>query len=341
MGIETTKTKACLLEYRLTMGMTVMEGQGFYYPVDTTIASDGRMYVISRSRDEVARGVRVTMCNVDGEYFGNFGGFGEEDGQFVWPCCSAIDSLGRFYVTDEKLHRILVFDRSGKFLDRWGEHGSANGELDTPSGIAFDSHDNLYVADTYNNRIQKFTNNGRFLMSFSGHGEEVISLPWGLATDSHDNLYVADWGNDCIRKFSSDGIELACFGTSGKNDGEFCRPSSVSVGSDGDIYVADWGNERVQVLNSEGEFVEKLRGQATISSWAQNFLNINVEEASARDKADLNLQIEYVDDTPHEESSHIERYFWSPTSVTLDRNGLLYVTEANRHRIQVYARRDR
>jgi hypothetical protein len=74
MGIETTKTNACLLEYRLTMGMTVMEGQGFYYPVDTTIAADGRMYVISRSRDEVARGVRVTMCNVDGEYFGNFGG---------------------------------------------------------------------------------------------------------------------------------------------------------------------------------------------------------------------------------------------------------------------------
>ena len=62
MGIETTKTKDHLLEYHLTMGMTVMEGQGFYYPVDTSIAPDGRMYVISRSRDEVARGVRITMC---------------------------------------------------------------------------------------------------------------------------------------------------------------------------------------------------------------------------------------------------------------------------------------
>ena len=149
MRIETTKTKVSLLEYRLTMGMTVMEGQGFYYPVDTTIAADGRMYVVSRSRDEVARGVRVTMCTVDGEYFGNFGEFGQGDGQFIWPCCSAIDSLGRFYVTDEELHRILVFDRSGKFLYRWGEHGSLDGELDTPSGIAVDSHDHLYVADTY------------------------------------------------------------------------------------------------------------------------------------------------------------------------------------------------
>ena len=341
MEIKTTETNEHLLEYRLTMGMTVMEGQGFYYPVDTSIAPNGRMYVISRSRDEVARGVRITMCTVEGEYFGNFGGFGQDDGQFVWPCCSALDSFGRFYVTDEELHRILIFDSSGKFLNGWGKHGSADGELDTPSGIAFDSHDNLYVSDTYNNRIQKFTSDGYFLMNFSSHGNHSISLPWGLTADIHDNIYVADWGNDTIRKFSPDGLLLASFGTSGNNDGEFCRPSSVAVDNDGYIYVADWGNERVQVLDTDGEFIEKLRGNGTISKWAQNFLNINVEEASARDKADLNLQIDYVDDSPHEESSHIEKYFWSPTSVTLDANGCLYVTETNRHRIQVYAKRNR
>ena len=85
MEIKTSKTDEHFLEYRLTMGMTVMEGQGFYYPVDTSIAPNGRMYVISRSRDEVARGVRITMCTVEGEYFGNFGGYGQDDGQFVWP----------------------------------------------------------------------------------------------------------------------------------------------------------------------------------------------------------------------------------------------------------------
>ncbi|GIT44413.1 MAG: hypothetical protein Ct9H300mP11_23490 [Chloroflexota bacterium] len=112
-------------------------------------------------------------------------------------------------------------------------------------------------------------------MNFSGHGNNSISLPWGLTTDIHDNIYVADWGNDTIRKFSPDGLLLASFGTSGNNDGEFCRPSSVSVDNDGYIYVADWGNERVQVLDADGEFIEKLRGNGTISKWAQNFLNIN------------------------------------------------------------------
>ena len=41
---------------------------------------------------------------------------------------------------------------------------------------------------------------------------------------------------------------------------------------------------------------------------------------------------------PHEESSHIEKLFWAPVSVKLDRDGRLYVTESNRHRVQIYER---
>ena len=40
---------------------------------------------------------------------------------------------------------------------------------------------------------------------------------------------------------------------------------------------------------------------------------------------------------PHSISAHIEKYFWSPVSVTLDPENRIYVTESNRHRIQVYA----
>ena len=107
---------------------------------------------------------------------------------------------------------------------------------------------------------------------------------------------------------------------------------------DGYIDVADWGNERVQVLGPQGGFVTKLRGEATLSKWAENFLNINTEEAAARATANLEMQIDYPVKTPHEESSHIEKLFWSPVSVKLDKDGLLYVTETGRHRIQVYGR---
>ena len=108
------------------------------------------------------------------------------------------------------------------------------------------------------------------------------------------------------------------------------------VDEDGYVYVADWGNERVQVLDSHGALVMTLRGEATLSKWAQDFLNTNVEEATARAKADLEPDLESVEDDSFEHSSQIEKYFWAPVSVKLDAADRLYVTESNRHRIQIY-----
>ena len=136
------------LEYRMTLGMTTMEGRGFYYPTDTAIADDGRMYVANRSLENVTRGVRVTVCDINSEYYGTFAAYGQSPGQFIWPSACTLDSRGRVYVSDEATHRISVFDREGALLSTWGEHGSAEGQLDTPSGLAFDADDNLYVADT-------------------------------------------------------------------------------------------------------------------------------------------------------------------------------------------------
>ncbi len=336
----TTAQQTKRLEYSHTMGMTVMEGKGFYYPVDTAVGKDDRLYVISRSKEETTRGIRVTMCDAESGYFGNFGGYGEEGGKFVWPACGATDSQGRFFISDEKQNRITAYDDSGNYLFHWGQSGSESGQLDSPSGLAFDGDDNVWVADTYNNRVQKFTADGRFLLSVNGQGQQGVSLPWGVACDSENNVYVADFGNDAVKKYSTEGRFLAAFGSSGRGEGQFTRPASVAVDSEGYIYVADWGNERVQVLDAEGNFVQLLRGEGTISEWAANFLSINREEAAARATADLDMEIDYFIDDPHEESSHIEKYFWCPVSVKLDSQGRLYVTETNRHRLQIYQRID-
>ena len=103
------------------------------------IAADGRMYVANRSLENVTRGVRVTMCDIDSEYYGTFGAYGVSAGQFIWPSTCTLDSRGRVYVSDEQLHRISVFDREGALLSTWGEHGAGEGQMDTPSGLAFDA----------------------------------------------------------------------------------------------------------------------------------------------------------------------------------------------------------
>ena len=334
----TTAQQTRVLEYSHTMGMTVMEGKGFYYPVDTAVGRNDRLYVISRSKEETTRGIRVTMCDAESGYYGNFGGYGLDGGKFVWPACGAVDNQGRYFISDEKQHRITAYDGEGNYLFHWGEHGPGDGQLDTPSGLAFDGQDNIYVADTYNNRVQKFTAAGRHLLTISGDGERGVNLPWGLTCDTADNVYVADFGNDAVKKYSAGGEFLAAFGSSGRGEGQFTRPAGVAVSHDGYIYVADWGNERVQVLDAAGNFVQLLRGEGTISEWAANFLSINREEAAARATADLDMDIDYFIDDPHEESSHIEKYFWCPSSVRLDSQGRLYVTETNRHRIQIYRR---
>ena len=330
----TTATRTEILSYDQTLGLSAMEGRGFYYPTDIVIGDNDRFYVVNRSLESVDRGVRVTVCDLESEYYGTFGVYGEGDGQFVWLTSGAKNSNGDIYLTDEYLHRVTAFDADGSFLHVWGTHGSGEGQLDGPCGIAFDSNDNLYISDTYNNRVQKFTAGGVHLATL---GVGTLSMPWGITVAPSGDIYVADWGNDRIARFTPEGKLVASYGESGRGEGQLVKPSSVAVDTDGNVYVADWGNERVQAFDADGNFLQLLRGEATLSPWAINFLRINREEGEARSRADLERDIDFFDpDDPHEVSSHIEKYFWAPMSVKLDGKGRLFVTESNRHRVQVY-----
>jgi hypothetical protein len=111
------------LTYRLTIGLSTMEGRGFYYPSDTVIGHNHRLYVLNRSLEGVDRGIRVTMCDLDSEYYGTFGSYGEGDGQFVWPSGGTVDAQGHIYVTDEYLAPGVRFrcvrDVSGQMGGTW------------------------------------------------------------------------------------------------------------------------------------------------------------------------------------------------------------------------------
>ena len=330
-----------MLKYSHTIGIVAMEGRGFEYPTDTVAARNGRMYVRNSARDVGERGVRVTVLDLDSEYYGTFAYLGEGDGQLVSPTCAAESGEGHIYVADDYMHRITAFDYDGGFVSTWGTRGSGEGELNGPSGLAFDSDDNLYVADTHNSRVQKFTSSGTFVRAFGspGSSEGQFRLPWGLTVAPSGDLYVADWGNDRIQRFTPDGEFVAAYGTTGRDDGQLRRPSGVAVDERGCLYVADWGNERVQVLDANGSPIQVLRGEATLSKWASDFMATNREEAEARATANLKPDLPDVyGGDPHTESAHVESLFWAPVSVKLDDAGRVYVTEANRHRIQIYQR---
>ena len=325
------------LKYDRTVGIVAMEGRGFSNPVDLAVSSDARIYVLSRTNTLQTFGLRVGICNLDSDYFGDFGEFGDADGAFVWPTALAFDDSDRLYMADEYNHRITLFDTEGDFLGKWGVHGDGDGELNGPAGIAFDADGNVYVSDHLNHRVQCFTSEGRFLRKWGTEGDAdgEFNLPWGL-TVVGGHVYVADWRNDRVQKFSLEGDFMAAFGGPGDGEGLFHRPSSVAVGNDGYIYVADWGNERVQVLDPDGGFVQMIRGESGLSKWAEEFYEANDDEKAQRDRFDLVPEMSPEVKTPYEESARTEPYFWGPISVKLDSERRLYVTESNRHRVQVY-----
>src|SRR6266540_1521740 len=129
--------------YSHTIGLLSLTAKGFSNPVDMALGEGGLMYVVNRSNSYQAlmNAVRVTICNINADYVGQFASFGEGDGQLTWPTSIARDSKGNLYVSDEHRHDVQVFDKDGTFLRKWGSLGSGPGELNRPSGLAVDHDD--------------------------------------------------------------------------------------------------------------------------------------------------------------------------------------------------------
>ena len=250
------------------------------------------------------------------------------------PVCLAISEDDQVFITDEYLNEVKIFDNQGGFVKRWGSD-----YLKGPAGIAHTEDGNLLVVEQYANRISKYSRDGDLLHSWGEEGDKQgqFNLPWGLTIDSDNNVYVADWRNDRVQKFTEEGDFISSYGESGEGPGQFHRPSSVAVGSDGTIFVADWGNERVQVLSPDGEFQQNLAGEATLSKWAEEWLEVNLDEYDLRKESDLDVK-DLPDhlQNPYHTASQTEPIFWGPVSVKIDDEDQLFVTEHSRHRIQVY-----
>ena len=315
--------------YSHTIGRQASEGgPGFFQLTDLAIGQEGVVYVVNRSVPEYPNaraGVRVVMCTLEEEFLGDFGGYGEEDGKFIRPTSIALDSRQNIYVSDEWLQRISIFDRKGQFLGKWGEVGPGYGQFNRPSGLAFDKEDNLYLTDSANHRVQIFTREGRSLGKFGaeGSGEGHLNMPWGITIDSQGDVYVADWRNDRVQKFNPEGEFLAGFGSSGDLIGQFNRPTGVAVDRDGDIYVTDWLNHRVQVFSPDFRFITALRGDATISKWAERTLRANPDYLRMygliRDMSDL-------------------QRFCFPVAVDVDDHGRVIIADGARYRLQIYVK---
>ena len=321
--MQTVTVRGRVYNYSHTIGINTLEGRGFRYPVDLAIGSGGVIYVVNQS-DEFQKSQRITIATMGEEYLGEFGGYGEGDGLFVWPVAIALDNDERVYVLDEWLCRVSVYDKDGIFIKKWGKPGRGAGELDSPGSLAFDRNGNVYITEELSHRVQKFTKDGEYILGWGEEGatQGEFNRPWGIAIDSCGDVYVADWHNDRVQKFSPEGEYIATFGASGSGPGQVKHPSDVAVDRDGDVYITDWWNHKLEVYDSTGSHIASFRGDAErLSKWAQEFVDANPDYIKAR------LRVK---------SHEPEWRFNRPCAVEISDDGKVLVVDNQRARIQIY-----
>ena len=171
----------------------------------------------------------------------------------------AVDDDDRLFVTDVKLHHVLVFSAKHELEASFGA-----GDLISPAGVAIDTSNRFaYVVDTQADQVVVFDADKYTLLRRIGTGGKnhtltdpgEFSMPTNVAVDKDGNVYVTDTLNNRVEIFDADGNFISEFGKSGDGPGHFARPKGIAIDRDGHIWVTDEVQSRVQVFDGEGRLL--------------------------------------------------------------------------------------
>lgn len=193
-------------------------------------------------------------------------------------------------------------------------------------GVDVDENDNVYVLNRGEHPMVVFNREGEFIKSW---GEGGMTSSHGLHVEG-DVAYVADYREHTVSKYTLDGELLRTWGTRGKPgiDGEpFNRPTDVDVAKDGVIYISDgYENARVHMYSPEGELLSSWGEHGTGPGQFDISHDVCVAEDGRvfiADRQNHRIQIFTRD------GEYITEWggFKQPCSVTIDKEGYVYVPE--------------
>jgi len=215
------------------------DSKGHIYAADQAV---GAIFIFPSAKDEQ---LELIKNNRDA-HFGLINGL-------------AVDDNDRLFVTDSKMHRVLVFNTKHEIEASFG-----GDQLVSPAGIALDTANRFaYVVDTQQDQVLVFdADSYKLLRSIGTAGKKhtltdpgQFSLPTNVAMDGEGNVYVTDTLNNRVEIFDADGSFIREFGSAGDGPGHFARPKGIALDCDGHIWVADEIQSRVQVFDRDGQLL--------------------------------------------------------------------------------------
>ncbi|CAF4127549.1 unnamed protein product [Rotaria sordida] len=243
-----------------------------------------------------------------------------------------------------------------------GSPGSNASQFQTPVDIALGSSNTFYIIDYLNHRVQYWkignlsgTTVAGQASASAGTTAAYLTYPTGLYVDSNDNIYVSDSGNNCVQLWNngtSVGTMVAGTGIAGSANNQLRKPYGiVQDPSTKTLYIADYNNHRVmsytegasmgtmvagsnrsgtsniELYNPVGIYLDSFTNSLVIANFGAHNIVRWVLGASSWTLVAGNIT---------GSSGNSSTTLYSPTGVTLDPMGNVYVADALNSRIQFF-----
>lgn len=203
------------------------------------------------------------------------------EAHFGWINAVAVDDDDRVFVSDGKMHRVLVFSPKHEVEAEIKE------KLVDPVGLAIDTENRfLYVVDTQQDQVIVFDADTYKELRRIGTGGKSHWLtspgdfggPQGIALDSDGNVYVTDTMNNRVEIFDAEGHFISEFGKHCDGPGCFARPKGIAVDADGHIWVADQMLDLLQVFSKEGKLLTYLGGHGHLPGQFEALVGVTIDK---------------------------------------------------------------
>lgn len=256
-GIEGKAPKETIISHIKTI-YGPSPGDKFKRPHSIALDTQNNIYVTDTNNS------RVVVFDKEGEFKFLFGKKAAESeiltgkkiqGKLYWPVGIAVDnSNGNIFVSDEKRHTIIVFNKTGKYLREWLVMSPTKLNI-LGDKLFATTYGPVYIFDKngtskFGKVIKKFGKNGRGKLQF------YYANGIGFSNDK-DTFYVPDSNNNRIYAFNMNSEPLWISGVPSKKimdiKVKYEVPVGITVDENDLIYSTEFLGGAIAVISKKGK----------------------------------------------------------------------------------------